>query len=412
MQANDPFGLNGNGFSSLRSPVPLDAIEALTIKLSPFDVRRAGFTGALINAVTKSGTDHFHGSLYYHYANQDLRAENPVTGVRAPFQHRTAGATLGGPVIRDKLFFFLAYEEYRSTQLAPTPTFVPDPVELAAIAAKARSYGYDPGSLTSAANVSVQKTFLAKLDWNISAAQRVCPLAYRRNDGSSPQFTDFSTSSNKVSFSNHWFQQPRITDNYTLQFFSNWTPAFHTEATLGYTKYDGTPSNNGPAFPEVDVGGVDNATHTAKGDVYLGTERFRQVNALNTKTTNGSLTGEYLLGNHTLLIGGDAEKTDVDDEYAPYAYGSYDYRPPGQAGTPVSTYQLATPAHGSGWQDAFADSSTMLYGVFIQDTWRPDYRLTLVSGLRLDYPYIGSNPLFTAFYNTFGFRNDTTNSGN
>ncbi len=414
VQANDPFGLNGNGFSSLRSPVPPDAIAALEVKLSPYDVRRAAFTGALLNAITRSGTNTFHGSLYYHYANQKMLAKNPVTGVRTPFQNRTYGATLGGPILRNKLFFFLTYDEYRRTELPPTSVFTPDPAELAAIAARAKSYGYNVGSLLTSSNLSVQKTYLAKLDWNISPDHRLA-VTWRRNDGMTPEFTDFSTSSRKVSFSNHWFEQQRLTDSYTAQLFSHWTSAFHTEATVAWTKYTGSPANNGPAFPEVDVNGVDNAAHTAKGDVFLGTERFRQINSLSTTTTNGSLTGDYAVGNHTLMFGGDAEKTAVDDRYAPYAFGSYIFSTPAawQAGTPVYTFQSAVPAAGFSLSDSFARASNTIYGLLAQDTWRPASRLTLLAGLRFDYPYTGTKPPFNrAFYNTFGFRNDTTSSGN
>ena len=414
VQANDPFGLNGNGFSSLRSPIPPDAIAALEVKLSPYDVRRAAFTGALLNAVTKSGTNTFHGSIYWHYANEKMLAKNPVTGVRRPFQNRTFGATLGGPILRNKLFFFLTYDEFRRTQLPPTSVFNPDPAELAAISAKAKSYGYDVGSLVTSSNVSMQKTWLAKLDWNVSPDHRLA-VTYRRNDGATPEFTDFSTSSRKVSFSNHWFQQQRRTDNYTAQLFSHWTSAFHTEATIARSKYTGSPANNGKSFPEVDVNGVDNAAHTAKGDVFLGTERFRQINSLNTTTTNGSLIGEYGLGRHTLMFGGDAEKTEIDDEYAPYAFGSYVFSTPAawQAGTPVYTFRSAVPADGFGLSDGFARASMAMFGLLAQDTWRPAPRLTLLAGLRFDYPYTGAKPPFNrVFADTFGFRNDTTGSGN
>ncbi|MFM8338230.1 MAG: carboxypeptidase regulatory-like domain-containing protein, partial [Opitutaceae bacterium] len=100
VQAVDTFGLNSNGFSSLRSPVPLDALQTLSIELSPYDVRRAGFTGVLLNAVTKSGTNQFRGSVYYERTDQDTRAENPVTKLKETFRERTYGFTLGGPILK------------------------------------------------------------------------------------------------------------------------------------------------------------------------------------------------------------------------------------------------------------------------------------------------------------------------
>ena len=106
VQANDSFGLSSNGYPSIRSPVPLEALEAINMELNPYDVRKAGFTGALINAVTKSGTNEFHGLGYYEKTNENMRAKNPVTGVRDEFSERTYGGVFGGPIIKNRTFVF------------------------------------------------------------------------------------------------------------------------------------------------------------------------------------------------------------------------------------------------------------------------------------------------------------------
>lgn len=228
-QANDPFGLNANGFASLRSPVPLDAIQAMTIDLSPYDVTRTGFTGALINAVTKSGTNELHGDVYFYYTGQNhaLRAPNPGQGATdpnkgtlTPLQEHTFGMTLGGPIIKDKVFFFFAYDNFRKVGLPYSPiTFQPNAADVAAITATAKSYGIDPGTIGNLV-LSKQKTYLAKIDWNINSDQRAS-LTYRRTDSSAPNYSNGSTF---TQFSSNAYQSNRINDNLSALINSTWTP--------------------------------------------------------------------------------------------------------------------------------------------------------------------------------------------
>jgi hypothetical protein len=142
VQTNDPYGLNSNGFTTLRSPVPFEALQAVSVELNPYDVRRAGFTGALINAVTKSGTNQFSGLLYGEYTDLNMRAKNPVTQARESFRERTVGGTLGGPIIRDRLFFFISYDEFKRQTPAPTLSLTLDPTQVSQILARARTFSY------------------------------------------------------------------------------------------------------------------------------------------------------------------------------------------------------------------------------------------------------------------------------
>ena len=115
VRLNDGFGLNRSGYPTERIPYPFDAIDQVSVELAPFDVQYGGFSACNINAVTKSGTNEFHGNLFYDYTDNDLRG-NSLEGsdVTSPtFKEQRYGASLGGPIIKDKLFFFAAYETQR-----------------------------------------------------------------------------------------------------------------------------------------------------------------------------------------------------------------------------------------------------------------------------------------------------------
>jgi hypothetical protein len=418
VQAIDPFGLNGNGFSSLRSPIPLEAIESVDISLTPYDVRRAGFTGALVNAVVKSGTNEFHGSATTLYTGQNWRAKNPVNLLREVFKENTYTYTLGGPVIKDKLFFFLTYDEFMRASAPPAQNFVPNADQVARILTRAQALGYSPGSF-NAISYSKQRTTLGKLDWNISDKHRLS-LTYRRNHGQEPSISSSNfTGTTTTSFSNYWFQQPRNTESYTAQLFSQWTPDFRTDAFISYTTYDGSPKNNGTPFPSVQIQGVpgirlDNGL-AANGNVFLGTENSRQMNFITTKETNASISGEYSIGNHTLTVGGESDQTKYVNKFAQNIFGNYTFSnvTNWEGGSTISQYVLAKPFTGYSIADAFAFWKYTAYGAYIQDMWKPNSQFSLMAGVRLDYPYVPQKPPFSqAFQDAFGIRNDTTNSGN
>lgn len=417
VRSDDQFGLNSSGFSSLRSPVPLDAIQSMSVELNPYSGRYAGFTGALINTTIVSGTNEFHGRAYYEYSSDSLRAKNPVSGVKEPFDEKSYGLLLNGPILRNRLFFSLVYDKFERTTTAPQATFIPNSAVLDTIVARAKSLGYDPGSLGGASNISNQETYIGKLDWNISDSHRLS-LTYRRNYGEEAIFPSY-TSSSTTSLSNYWYQQPRKTDSYVAQLNSQWTSDFRTEVTASYTKYDGSPSNKGAAFPEVLINGVagtrasDGAPLT--GGVYLGTESSRQLNQIITKETQGKVLGEWSRGDHTITFGVEDISTKYNNAFIQATNGRYVFSTPTTwaAGTPPSAYTLAKPYAGGSIEDAIARWKYDAYGAFIEDTWRPNSQLTLLYGLRFDYPYIGEKPpVAPGFEASFGAPNNTTNSGN
>ncbi|HUJ44307.1 MAG TPA: carboxypeptidase regulatory-like domain-containing protein [Opitutaceae bacterium] len=416
VQSNDPFGLNANGFASLRSPVPLNFLASLSIDLSPYDVTRTGFTGALINAVVKSGTNEFHGSVYGYYTGKHLRGKNPVNQQHDQLQERTKGASFSGPIIKNRLFFFVGWEDFKRIQAAPGQTFVPDPTVVAQILAAAKAYGYDPGTVGASNSISTQKTYIAKIDWNISQKQRAT-FSYRRTQSGTPSFADFSGTT-YTSFSNHWYQAQRINDVYSVQVNSQWTPNLRTDAVAQYSKYNGTASPYGAPFAEIYVNNVPGVRldtgASIVGQIDMGTNYSYQLNNLFTKNYHGQLYGEYSLGSHTLKFGGDSDKNQYDDKFVQYYFGRWAFSSPTAfaAGTPnYLQYQQAAP--GYTLPQGYAYYSMTDYGLLAQDTWRPTMNLTVMAGLRFDYPWFPGKPPFNGnFYNAFGFANNTTATGN
>ena len=431
VEANDPYGINSSGMSSLRSPLPLESIQALSIELNPYDVRRSGFIGALMNAVTKSGSNKFEGSAQYEITDDGWRAKNPRTGAKESFKEERFTYTLSGPILRDRLFFALSYDDFQRESSAPVAGFAFTPASLTQIdqaIARAKALGYDPGTFTGAQNVATQKTYLGKLDWNISDQHRVT-LTYRKNEGTSPTFSGV-TSTTGSSLSNMWFDQPRNTETYTGQIFSQWTPDLRTEISYQESEYTASPINRGAPFPAIGIGGLAGTNtstgQSATGFLNFGTEFSRQLNYLVTKQALTKITGEYSFGNHVIAVGGELDQNDIENRFLQAYYGSYTFANSAAFGTtPARTgienwllglptsYTNAQPLPGNTIEQAYARWRYKGYAALVQDTWRPNSRLTIMGGLRLDYPTVDRRPtLSPTFVNAFGIRNNETIDGN
>lgn len=426
VEANDPFGLNSNGVAALRSPIPLEAVESLDIQLNPFDVRRSNFTGVLINAVTASGTNELRGSVFYEMTNEELRGKNPRTGIKESFDERVYGLNLSGPIIKNRLFFAFSFEDFERESAPPSRGFELDAASRALVdqvIAKAKSFGYEPGTLdASADNIAKQKTYLGKIDWNISDSHRLA-VSYRENKGSTPIFASV-TSTTATSLSNYWYDQPRNNKVYTAQLFSQWNSDFRTEVSYSNSEYVASPTNRGSPFPSVRIGGLTgrrtDTGATVTGNLDFGTEFSRQLNLLNTKEQLYKISGDYSLGSHTITGGFELTEVEYDNRFLQGYYGSYTFNAANGntgvqnflAGLPTS-YTNARPFAGSTIQDVFAKWTYKGYAAYLQDMWRPNQQLTLVGGVRWDNPTTSNGPKFNqAFFNTFGINNSATNDGN
>ena len=174
IEQNDQLGLNANGFPSVRNPISIETIEQIQVDISPFDVSKGNFTGASINAVTKSGTNEFKGS-YYEYSTDEDDVGRLNDERASQFSDETKGFVLGGPIIKDKLFFFASVEEFTSVTPAEPYTYrtatqaLIDEVREQTIAL----YNYDPGTTSFLPPPEMADKELLKLDWYINDNHRL-----------------------------------------------------------------------------------------------------------------------------------------------------------------------------------------------------------------------------------------------
>jgi hypothetical protein len=392
VSASDPFGLESNNLPTERQPVSLDAIQEIIIDLANYDVTVAGGTGAVVNAVTRSGTNNFNGTVYYSYRDKDW-VRSDLRGV--PFNgfdyEETYGGTFGGPLIRDRLFFFANYEKY--TRSAPGVSFASTPygrgqitdADIARVRQIAQGYGFDIGSLDPPADSKTEiEEFAVKIDWNISDYHRAA-FRYSEMEQNVLRFPGIGNSS--VSMSTHWYELPKTFESYVGELFSDWTDIFSTELKVSKRDYAAvrTPSVNLPHI-RVNVGNQ---------GLLFGTEQFTHINVVDTSQLNIFAAANWYVGDHVVKFGFDHETNDIlnffgRDLNGVWTFPSIDAF---EAGRP-SIYQVRTPRPGGSLSDIAAEYKYKNLGVFVQDSWAVNYNLSLLFGLRIDAPKFDRTPLF------------------
>ncbi|NVD99179.1 TonB-dependent receptor [Massilia sp. BJB1822] len=439
---SDTFGLESNGSPTAKQPISIEAIQSVQVNVANYDVTQKGYTGGNINAVTKSGTNTVKGSVYYVFRNDKLAGDryNATTDdyyAPPPFKETTKGFTLGAPLIKDKLFIFANYEKLESSPSRNTPAFGPlgsdktnvgiTPAAIAQAQSIAKSqYNLDiGGSQVPDGTALTVEDKLVKLDWNINDDHRAM-VRFSRTEQSEPFFNNFNTTN--LSLSSHWYDQKKKIDTIVGQWLADWTPNFSTEFKVSSRDYDSVP-NNAAKLPAMALSfsgalpaGAPASLGTASRSLNFGTENSRQYNVLKTKTKDAYLGANWSLGDHEIKFGTDYSKNDVFNAFLQNVNGNYtfacvngwDYKTvslPGglcsnltpanmeaavlenfRRGRPSSyTYQVAAPG-ASLERDATANFSMKNYGLFLQDTWSVNPRLTLSYGLRVDYTSIGDRP--------------------
>lgn len=427
VRVNDTFGIEANGLPTIKQPISIDAIQAVQVNISNYDVTQQGYTGANINAVTKSGTNDFKGSVYYVYRNDEMSGDRffrrPDRYVPPPkFTDSTAGFTFGGPIVKDKLFFFVNYEELKSDRNAPI--FGPigagltdvgiTQAQVDAARAAATAKGFDAGTFSSQGDLTV-KDILVKLDWNISDNHRAS-LRYSKTEEAQPIFPGFSGSSFSLSSRN--FTTEKTLESTVGQLLSDWTDNFSTEVKLSQRKYLSVPitSSNLPEIQLVFTAPAPAGTATGNRTLRFGTEETRHFNRLETDTTNLYAGGNLRLGAHELKAGADVEKNEIFNAFVRRAKGQYTF----QGADPVAlfigndptAYRVQVPRAGFTLNDAAANMEFTNTGLFVQDTWTVSPKLNLLAGVRVDSVSTGNVPIYNAAAQTaFGFDNRQTIDG-
>jgi hypothetical protein len=217
----DNFGLSSGTYATSRSPINLDAVESATLSVADYSVLASDFVGGQVNVVTKSGTNEFDGSVFYAYKD-DSFVGNKFDGGRfdpGDFEEKEYGFTLGGPIIKDKLFFFVSYDEYENAAPVDFTNFDQQngvqPGFFDAVRDIIQStYGFDPGTRPDVANVpETSERTLIKLDWNINLDHRLS-FTYQNTEES-----DVSVGADE--FTSAWYDTPLEIEAYTAQLFSD-----------------------------------------------------------------------------------------------------------------------------------------------------------------------------------------------
>ncbi len=404
--SNDLFALGTAGTAGSQANsnfVSLDAIERLKVEVSPYDVRQNGFTGGLVNAITRGGTNDLHGSVFFYGRNQDLVGPSPDV-YRRPFesfQDFQFGGRLGGPIVRDKLLFHVTAEgRLRSTPLDvavndpnalnnfPVPTSTLDQI----IAISKQQYGYDPGTYDPYNVRNNTVNVIARLDWNIDEQNKV---QLRHNFTYAIQDRNLTRTNNSFSLSNRVNTFTSINNQTVLQWNTILGADAANELRVSYTQTNDDRVLTGTPFPEVRI-------QVGSGQqVLLGPERNSHANALD--QTLISVTDDFTIfkGNHTVTIGTHNELSRFNNLFIADYYGTYQYpNVEAFADSTANNYQVSyanLPVTGT-------DQPRALWwmlqaGLYAMDEWQVTDRLRLVGGLRVDVPIFLTqpydNPLFS-----------------
>lgn len=414
VRTNDSFGLNSNGYPTERMPFSYDAIQQVSVEMAPFDVEYGGFTACNINAVTKSGSNAFSGSAFYDYTDDGLRADS-LEGdkiVTGKYDEKRFGLNVGGPIIRDKLFFFAAYEKLEGANLfdrGPIGSGAVNEINVAQaqldeIVDIAKTlYQYDPGAMPLS-KPNYDKKFLGKIDWNISDFHRLA-VTYNYNDGNNIVESDGDLT--EYEFENHLYERGAKLESYVATLYSDWSPNFSTELRVGTLDLDNR---------QVSLGGTDfGEMQIDTGDVivYIGADDSRQSNVLNYAVDSFALKGDYSMDNgHTLSFGIERESLDVYNLFVQHTQTEIrfssidDFR----GGTPNAIYYNNAPSNNPA--DAAADWGYAINTIYGQDEFFVGDDITLIAGLRFDEYSTDDKPVENPdFVQQYGFSNATNLDG-
>jgi hypothetical protein len=425
---NNSFGLSSIlGGQTSAQPISLEAIEQIQVNVSPYDVKMGGFAGTGINTVTKSGTNAFKGSVYQYSRNENYVGYDvgPTSVVKTPFEYSIKGFNVGGPIIKNKLFFFLSAEQVK--QDAPATSLLASDASHAAGGNYSQAnadtlsklsdflktkFGYDPGSFQGYTFKTYSDKITAKLDWNINS-KNTFTLKYNYLKSFADQFASTSrpgvgqvTGGQPGTYSMPFYGSGYVINNNFNILIGELNTRFNNKLSnklqIGYTALRDfrAPHSNSETFPLVDI--------LNNGNIYtsFGYEMYTYNNKLNTDVyqLNDILT--FYKGAHEFTIGTQNSYKKYQNAFAPGYQGVYQfnsltdfYNSVNNGTANAKSYYLqysALPGGDFPW--AYAGSTEL--SQFIQDKWKITNDFTLTYGVRFDETIykqaMTDNPYFDA----------------
>jgi len=408
---NNSFGLDVStpGGQADAQPVSLDAIDQIQVSLAPFDVREGGFTGAGVNAVTKSGTNDFKGTTYYYFRNDKMIGDK-VGGLKVKntdFSTKQYGVSVGGPLIKNKLFFFMNYEQERRDQLAHG--FVADngsntgnsnttsvaEADIKAVQSHLRDrWGYDPGAYQGYNHETSNDKFLIKLDANLSRNHKVV-LRYNMLDAwkdilPHPEAVGGrGATSFRLPFENSSYRIFNKINSVVGELNSRFTSKISNKLLVGYTSFRDKRTPKSAQFPVVDI-------QDSNGNVAItaGSEMFSTNNVLNQDVYQISDNLTYYSHRHAITVGFNYERFKFENSfnlfYYPWvtAFSTQNFLNDDFAyfvGNATNDLNLdVTDANQNAY--AWSDVDVAQIAFYAQDEYQVNDDLKLTLGLRVDLP--------------------------
>lgn len=398
-QSSDVFGLGTTGqpgSSANAKSIPLDAVKEYQVLLSPFDVRQGNFGGLLINAVTKSGTNEFHGSGYGYTRNQNLtRSQSYLLN----YTQQQYGGTLGGPIVKDKIFFFASGELQRlQTPALGSYLGAPDAYVSQASIDQVNSVMQGYGLTSAGTGEQIQKQnpnrngFFrvdAYLPWSTRLVLRdnyasADNTVFSRSAGSSLS-PNFNLTSNRYELSNK-------SNSVVAEFLTNLSSGTYNELLVNYSTI--SDFRTVPVkFPQITVRGIARSDNPAqKASFVMGTEASSQGNSLDQRTVEVTDNLTIPLGAHAVTIGGKGLYYRSINLFGQNSLGSWtflslDSLTKGLA----SNYVVSAPAP-TDPNNGLATIHAATYAGYIEDAWQASPTLSINFGVRIDKPVFADTP--------------------
>ncbi|HAS23431.1 TonB-dependent receptor [Idiomarina loihiensis] len=410
---NDDFGLNGNGYPTQRSPISLDAVEQVAVDVAPFDAAEGGFSGGRINAVTKSGTNEFHGSLTYERMS-DAWAGDPKNpeGEEVPldFERDTYSLALGGPIVKDKLFFFVNYEnakEPAQIEFGPAGAGAANDSDVTQeeynrvkeIASS--QYGIDIGNWDSVQDTE-NDNLLVKLDWNINNDHRAA-FTYNRTEGNN--LRNVSSGESSLNLDTNWYNYQQNMDLYRLTLFSDWSADFSSEFYVSHKAVEAISGLVTKDFGDVSV-------RTAEGTLNFGPDSNRHANQLENDNFKIGARFDYLIGDHEIEFGGEYDEVEVYNVFVRNSLGSWSFESIDDFENGTASEFFYENAYTNDANDAAAKFSLGQINLYVQDNWYLNDSMELGLGLRYErYDSSDKPTLNENFVERYGFSNQENLDG-